>query len=1013
MFKLAYFLIMSSNQNLSEMLAALAGAADSSPAAPGGTGSGGTSSPSTGSYVLIGDGGGRRGTGGGAGSLTADDGGVSGGGLGGIGGSGGYGSTAGGGGYGGGGVGGFGGTREYGTGRDGGPGGGLAGGQLGLDGGRGSGGGRSGPGVRGGTPGLGVDGLGVGLDGGVGGARGGGRGQWAEGAGGVVERAGAGGMEPGGGPGEAPLGRGGGPVGGLSAAALFGGRVGATWNALTGTSLGATGRGHAEEETVQFEDAGTGGSMREYGLRWGQSEEEHVARDRGGSDGERRKMRDLAGGGGGLLKKLTLAGGQEGGGAEVVMETPHAQGRNQPPVQGTTGIRTPSDSMKADWLLSLLDEVPGEGKDPKFGIILYRGAGCEGEIGSAGLMCIRGACEVKKHQDAKVPLPDEGCWLVEQKTGEAVFSHPRLSTAASGKIQGFADAVHDVWLTVEQWRKVFGIIEQAAKDGAGKDALLKTAVKTVVKGERGVEPAAATLEGLESGELEFLEGIRELAAEVYLLKCQVGTPEEGDAGFKNVFSGLGHLAVVAAGAGKKATAAQLSALEAHTLARACYQQICRMEAGPGPTANLSGLEAQIVAVGNRTGNLEGSLQQVLGQVNRILLGGPGAAGLITRVNALEAGGGALLGGMRGGHPPLPPPTAVAAATKELRKEIEDLKTTLSNETVKVGQLTFRSHADVLAFVTKVGVPNFHLFCMDVLSLTARMSTYILDLDDAYSQSEKLSKTKASPAEQAHHASFQFTYPPILAGKKADGSKTMDHVQPFHQIKKRNMWAGHGTTLGVRDVVSQNLDSVVSGIRGEIDMELRGDARALALDLLDRAVKDWERLVKAVDDTYQEACINATGDRGVVSPPKEVGEDCWELTLELLKAFCLALAKPRQAVQMASKVADPIRRSTHYLWATLRTVGTVDEWNAARFVKHPDFVPALMHHLYKQAATRRQLADGGKNVQKLEKLVADQSKAIEDLRTQLKNQDKEISTLKRKADTHAQSIGDLKRRAGAS
>ena len=69
MFKLAYFLIMSSNQNLSEMLAALAGAADSSPAAPGGTGSGGTSSPSTGSYVLIGDGGGRRGTGGGAGSL--------------------------------------------------------------------------------------------------------------------------------------------------------------------------------------------------------------------------------------------------------------------------------------------------------------------------------------------------------------------------------------------------------------------------------------------------------------------------------------------------------------------------------------------------------------------------------------------------------------------------------------------------------------------------------------------------------------------------------------------------------------------------------------------------------------------------------------------------------------------------------------------------------------------------------------------------------------------------------
>jgi len=161
-------------------------------------------------------------------------------------------------------------------------------------------------------------------------------------------------------------------------------------------------------------------------------------------------------------------------------------------------------------------------------------------------------------------------------------------------------------------------------------------------------------------------GAAAAAAEVYLLKCQVGTPEEGDAGFKNVFSGLGHLAVVAAGAGKKATAAQLSALEAHTLARACYQQICRMEAGPGPTANLSGLEAQIVAVGNRTGNLEGSLQQVLGQVNRILLGGPGAAGLITRVNALEAGGGALLGGMRGGHPPLPPPTAVAAATKEER-----------------------------------------------------------------------------------------------------------------------------------------------------------------------------------------------------------------------------------------------------------------------------------------------------------------------------------------------------------
>ena len=49
---------MSSNQNLSEMLAALAGAAGSSPAASGGTGSGGKSSPSAGSYVFIGDGGG-------------------------------------------------------------------------------------------------------------------------------------------------------------------------------------------------------------------------------------------------------------------------------------------------------------------------------------------------------------------------------------------------------------------------------------------------------------------------------------------------------------------------------------------------------------------------------------------------------------------------------------------------------------------------------------------------------------------------------------------------------------------------------------------------------------------------------------------------------------------------------------------------------------------------------------------------------------------------------------------
>jgi len=127
----------------------------------------------------------------------------------------------------------------------------------------------------------------------------------------------------------------------------------------------------------------------------------------------------------------------------------------------------------------------------------------------------------------------------------------------------------------------------------------------------------------------------------------------------------------------------------------------------------------------------------------------------------------------------------------------------------------------------------------------------------------------------------------------------------------------GATLGVRDVVSQNLDSVVAGIRGEIDMELRGDAKSLALDLLDWAVKDWERVVKAVDNTYQEACINATGNCGVASPPQGRWGGLLGVDPRASQGVLLvSLSRPRQAVQMASKVADPIRRSTHYVWATL-------------------------------------------------------------------------------------------------
>ena len=390
-------------------------------------------------------------------------------------------------------------------------------------------------------------------------------------------------------------------------------------------------------------------------------------------------------------------------------------------------------------------------------------------------------------------------------------------------------------------------------------------------------------------------------------------------------------------------------------------------------------------------------------------------GLLQRVTALETSPGGLVGGLGGAQTSLAPPDAVKAMEGRLLKIIEDLKNRVENQTVKIGDQTFRSFGDALGLVQRLGVPDLHLFCYDICSLLARLEDTIVDMDDAYDRNEKLAKTKESVPEQVYNASFSFRFPPVLAGKKADGSKTIDLDNPFHRISTIDKWRGKDMTRGVKATIQERMKDTVNTIQGEIDLELAGSAEAkkFATKLLDTAVADWNSLVQAVDKHYEDACTHATGDRSLTRVPADVERESWKLSLELLKAFFRALAQPRMAVQGASRMSDPARKSAHYLWATLRTTGRTEEWATAEFVKHADFVPAVIHHLYKQSATRTQLASGKDNVKKLEGLIAAQAKQIDELKEQLSSQSKEVSGVKRKADAQDQRINDLKRKVGSS
>ena len=265
------------------------------------------------------------------------------------------------------------------------------------------------------------------------------------------------------------------------------------------------------------------------------------------------------------------------------------------------------------------------------------------------------------------------------------------------------------------------------------------------------------------------------------------------------------------------------------------------------------------------------------------------------------------------------------------------------EAVKFGNLTFSNKDDLKIWILDNtneddGSFPFGVF-LDVYSFLARIQTYGESKETMLKNLELNQRTKLTSDEVTNLASFTSMLPSIFG--KASGNSAFSSTKKsfLPALREKEDWETKSREGGVKRVIEDQIKNVLCQMRDLISARLQGRSEAimLASTCLTASQAFVIDLSRFISDTHSDLELSGF--------PKDAS---WLLVTKLVvRIFGTDLDRVRSFMRGKMDTLDHAQLATDALWATLRTLAVMQEYQKHGIENHPaisaEYVRFLVTH----------------------------------------------------------------------
>jgi len=285
---------------------------------------------------------------------------------------------------------------------------------------------------------------------------------------------------------------------------------------------------------------------------------------------------------------------------------------------------------------------------------------------------------------------------------------------------------------------------------------------------------------------------------------------------------------------------------------------------------------------------------------------------------------------------------------------------------RLGDESFRSRVDVLAFAEEHVPSNcFYLF-HDVVTLMVALTTSHVERKDVLEEWYRSTKVGVNEASARHMASFRLILPTVFGRMKEGSAVSAKHHLPA--VRSFKDWNTFDGVSGVKSFISSGMEDLryqfCQDIERALDSSEHTKARLLAVEMLEASQTFVMEMSSWVDAFYQE----------LVATSEATEEEAWEVIGACLKKMFEVICVPRAQAANATMDTDPRSQCTTYLWALIQSHRIMKEFSDARFRNNGAIAPVIVLHIFKTRVTRTAMTA---NIKRLEGRISSLEKGGKD------------------------------------
>ena len=283
----------------------------------------------------------------------------------------------------------------------------------------------------------------------------------------------------------------------------------------------------------------------------------------------------------------------------------------------------------------------------------------------------------------------------------------------------------------------------------------------------------------------------------------------------------------------------------------------------------------------------------------------------------------------------------------LKSALDEIQQANLGGTVTMGGYHFKSYSDARVFWTQHFPPeSYHAF-VDIMSLLQRIDNptkYASDIQQAEIHHARRGKLPEMPAVIA---SFQTTYPAVLAGPK----EAHEQAHPFNAMKTSEAWDGGDGQTGTLPCIEQTMPMRVESLRLNIHhiLENHPVARNVCLDMLNTTQTFWRELCAEISKFNRFLLVSSFGTQGLYLDQAKAA--VWTVVTTTLRVFFQIM---RQAGLIAEHAWTNANADALYFWGTLCRHRVMEEFRRAKFREHPKVYPHIVMFLFKTYVSKNDM-----------------------------------------------------------